>query len=76
MYHKHENPITLVKQIYNAAPIVRDVTLDYFIEKIKAATGEEPSRSTVKRWLNQAGIDVIPGRRSGWAYRHNSGKAE
>lgn len=76
MYHKHNNPIELVEQIYEEAPVTKNVTLGYFVEKIKAMTGELPSKSTVKRWLNEAGISVEPGRRGGWAYRHNAGKGE
>lgn len=72
----YQNPIELVEQIYEEAPVTKNVTLEYFVERIRHMTGDNPSKSTVKRWLNAAGISVEPGRRIGWAYRHNPGKGE
>ncbi len=72
----YQNPIELVEQIYEEAPVTKNVTLEYFVERIRHMTGDNPSKSTVKRWLNEAGIYVEPGRRGGWAYRHNGGRGE
>lgn len=73
----YQNIKQIIEEILAETPPVISISLDEVAEKIgEKIKGDPPSKSTVKRFLNDMGIYAKRGKVRQWVYRHNPGKAE
>ena len=71
MYQKLADTL---REIYEQAPKTANISLEEFIDEVEKRTTDRPSKSTVKRILDQIGISAEAGKKRVWVYRHNGGK--
>lgn len=70
MYHNIEE---IIQEILKETPPTLNFSLEELAQKIAERTGEQPSKSSVKRFLNEMGIIAETGKVRRWVWRHNPG---
>lgn len=66
-----------IQQIISETKPTLNISLEEVAAKVAERLGDNPpSRSTVKRILNELGYFNEKGKRRGWVYRHNKGNGE
>ncbi len=70
----YRNIAEAIKEIWEElrSPInERSVSLDEIIDKLEVKIGERPSKSTVKRIMNQMNIYAVDNKKRTWVWQHN-----
>lgn len=72
----YRNLKELIEQIYETAPLSRNISLEDIRAEVESRIGEKVSRTTVRRVLSDLGIVADKNKKRVWAYRHNPGRGE